>query len=364
MLTHEEKGVRMLQIMLCGAHDADELSPAFNKVAQEFGADPWFYQQGKIHHINSRTSRWTENSRATVKKVDICVFVIIRSYGAITWTHELQEALELGKPFVVLALESAWRRYTTLLHGLSDHTAISSTDDQQMVEVLRMISSDYQITVTPFTHDTFAEKLRIELSGLFEEGTHLVQERNRRAALLEALGGTGQLTREQTIQLIALATDEYEADKLKRKTALRRLADGEVRDEDLLIDVCRSPEQGVQRLGFDLLPQLIPLPVSEDLVRELAHIAGRCEDVGIPRRLVSSVAGIHPTMLDLVLEATGVNEEGVRRRAFEGLEEHWDEVLQDWGDDRLKHFLQICEAKVQGQARWIDRLRALREDLG
>lgn len=353
----------MLEIMLCGAHDIEEVAPVFTAVAQEFGANPWFYQQGKIHHINSRTSRWTENARATVKKVDICVFVILRRYGDITWTHELQEALELGKPFVVLALESTWTRYNTLLSALSDHTAIRSPDDQQMVEVLRMISSDYQITVTPFTHETFGKQLRMELSNLFEEGIRLITTRNERASLLSALSDTGQLTRNQTSQLISLATDEYEANKLERKTAIRRLAAEGVRDADLLEEICHSHEQGVQRLAFDLLPELIPLPSDEDLLRELAQIAGRSEDIGVPRRLVSAVAQLQPGMLDVVFNAIGLSDEGVRRRAFEGVEEHWGEVYRAWGADRMAKFLQACEAKLPGQARWIDRLRALRDEL-
>jgi hypothetical protein len=88
----------MLQIMLCGAHDVGEISTSFMDVAHDFGAEPWFYQQGTIHHINSRTSRWAENSRATVNKVDICVFVMLDRYGDNTWNHELHEALQLGKP--------------------------------------------------------------------------------------------------------------------------------------------------------------------------------------------------------------------------------------------------------------------------
>lgn len=349
--------------MLCGAHDVEDLGQVFTEVAQDFGADPWFYRYGKIHHINSRTSRWTENSRATVKKADVCVFVILRRYGDITWTHELEEALELGKPFLVLALESTWARYNTFLHALSDHRAISSPDDQQMVEVLRMISSDYQITVTPFNYDTFGKQLRMELSSLFEEGIRMISNHTQRASLLNALGNSGQLTRNQTSQLIALATDEYEVNKLERKTAIRRLAAEGVRDGDLLEDVCRSHEQGVQRLGFDLLPELIPLPPSEDLLSELGHIAGKSDDVGVPRRLVTAVAQIQPAMLDVVLNATGATDEGVRRRAFEGVEQHWSEVVQNWGADRMTNFLHTCEAKLPGQTRWLDRLRALRDEL-
>lgn len=354
----------MLQIMLCGAHDTGELTDAFTQVAQDFGADPWFYQLGRVHHINSRTSRWSENSRATVRKADICVFVILDRYGDITWTHELQEALDLGKPFAVLALESAWVRYTHLLHNIADSDAIISKDDRQMVELLRMISSDYQLTVTPFTYTTFKEKVRSELSGLMLAGLRLLETRNRRSTLMEALIGDTTLSREQINQLVLLAVDEYEANKLERKTALRRLASEGFRDNEFVVDVSRSAEQGVQRLAFDLLPHLLVLPPNEDVLRELAQVAGRSDDVGIARRYIGSIIEIDATMLDVVLEATGSVEEGVRRRAFEGVEENWDHVLSTWGSQRMLEFLRMCEAKTSRRVSWIERLRTMKDDLG
>lgn len=354
----------MLQIMLCGAHDVDEISTAFTDVVEGLGADPWLYQRGKIHHINSRTSRWAENSRATVNKVDICVFVMADRYGDITWSHELQEALQLGKPFVVLALESAWVRYNNLHQSLSDPSALRSEDDRQMVELLRMISSDYQITVTPFTFTAFKEILRGELAGLFQAGVELLQMRNQRAMLLDALTGSEPMSRSQVDQLLALATDEYEANKLARKSALRRLAADGVRDNELLLEVCRSTEQGVQRLGFDLLPDLLVLPPNEDVVRELAQIASGTDDVGVPRRLVSALGKIEPGMTDVLFDGIGSAEEGLRRRAYEVVEGDWDSVLSAWGRERMHRFLDACEVKTPTRARWVDRLRGRRDDLG
>jgi hypothetical protein len=353
----------MLQVMLCGAHDVGELSAPFTDVIQDFGAEPWFYQQGKIKHINSRTSSWTENSRATVSKVDICVFVMLDRYGDITWNHELQEALQLAKPFIVMALDSAWIRYNNLLHSIADPDALRSDDDRQMVELIRMMSSDYQLTVTPFTYTTFKEKLRSELAGVLQAGVDLLQLRNQRALLLEALASRQRLTRTQIDQLIDLATDEYEPNKMARKSALRRLAEEGLRDDELLVEVCRSNEQGVQRLGFDLLPKLLTVPPSEDVVRDLAEIASHCEDVGIPRRLVTALGTIESAMTDVVFDAIGSVEEGLRRRAYEVVEANWDVVLSAWGEERMRLFLDACEAKPPVRARWIDRLRGRRDDL-
>lgn len=353
----------MLQIMLCGAHDVGEIASPFTEVAHDFGAEAWFYQQGTIQHVNSRTSTWVENSRATVDKADICVFVILDRYGDITWNHELYLALQLGKPFVILALHTAWVRYNTLRYTITDTAAIRSEDDRKLVELLQMISSDYQLTITPFTYTSFKDSLRRELSGLFQAGIGFVQTHNQRAILLDALTTGAPLTREQVHQLIALATDEYESDKLARKSALRRLATDHVRDEELLRDVCRSQEQGIQRLGFDLVADLMTLPPTQETVHELAQIASHTDDVGIPRRLITAFGEIDATFSDLLLDEIGNVEEGVRRRAFEAVERDWDRVLTVWGPERMRLFLNSCEARAAARVRWIDRLRTRRDAL-
>jgi hypothetical protein len=294
----------------------------------------------------------------------VCIFVILEQYGDITWNSELEEALKLGKPFLVLALESAWLRYSTLIHRLSDPSAIGSEDDRRMVDLLRRISSDYQLTVTPFSYTTFKEKVRAELSQLFSYGIELIQQRNQRASLIEIMVGNAPLGLQQQQDAVALATDEYEANKIERKTALRRLAAEGVRDADLVLRVCASREEGVQRLAFDLLPELFPLPVDEELLREVVQIAAGSDDVGVLRRLVSGLARIHPLSLDVVLGATGTTEEGVRRRAYEAVEERWDKTLAAWGVDRMKEFLRLCDGTAPQRVKWTDRLRERLEGLG
>lgn len=362
--TNRQRGSDVvLQMMLCGAHDAGELSDAFVEVAQGFGATPWFYQSGTILHVNAQTARWTENSRATIGKADVCVFVMLDKFGDITWNHELQEALELGKPFVILALESAWLRYTHLTQHITDPSAIESPDDQKMVHLLRMISSDYELTVSTFTYSSFKEKLRAQLGQLTALALQLLQVRNHRASLIESLKGGGRLVRNQIDRLKAMAVDEYEPNKIARKMAIRRLAGEGLRDDDFVIDLARSAEQGVQRLVYDLLPELLPRPLNEDLVRELAHIASKMDDVGVPRRLITSVTNIDPTYMDIVLEASESPEQGIRRRAYEGVEEHWDAVLRAWGAERMVTFLYRCEAEAQPKAGWLERLRQVRAGL-
>ena len=190
-----------------------------------------------------------------------------------------------------------------------------------------------------------------------------MEQRNQRAILLDALGAGQRLTRRQVQQLIELASDEYEANKLARKSALRRLASGEERDNDLLLEVCRSGEQGVQRLAFDLLPRLLEVPPSEDTLGELARIASATDDVGLARRLVVAVGKIEPKIVDVVLDALASGDAGVRRCAFEAVEESWDSVLSDWGGERMNRFLDTCEAQEPNRLRWTDRLRKRRDEL-
>lgn len=101
---------------------------------------------------------------------------------------------------------------------------------------------------------------------------------------------------------------------------MRRLDSDGVRDNELLIEICRSREQGIQRLGFDLLPDLIMMPPDEGVVRDLAQIASSTDDVGVPRRLVVALGKTDCTLIDIAMNATGNLEEGVRRRAFEAVE--------------------------------------------
>jgi hypothetical protein len=54
----------------------------------------------------------------------------------------------------------------------------------------------------------------------------------------------------------------------------------------------------------------------------------------------------------------------VRRRVYEVVEGDCDSVLSAWGDERMHLFLDACEAKTPARARWVDRLRGRRNDLG
>lgn len=346
----------MLQVMLCGAHDVREISPIFRSVVRGFGGEPWFYQDGKIRHVNSLTSRWSENSRTTVSQADVCVFVILEEYGEITWNDELDEALSGGKPFVVLALESAWSRYNTLYRNSADDGVAYKSRDSKMLDLLRRFMLEYQFTIVPFGLATFGEKLQDELSNLFQTGLKMIQDRNRRAQLIEALEGRREVSRNEIEKLKELAKDDYEPNKLARKTAIRRLARLGVEDSSLLLDICRSQEQGVQRLGFELIPELSGARIDVELIEELGQIADQSRDLGIERRFVAALASVCPEAIDIALCSLGRHEEGVRKICFQAIEENWETILPQWGKDRMTDFLKACLDSSLVGVEWRERL--------
>src|SRR5436309_1205281 len=127
----------MLQIMLCGAADTEDVRDQFVDVVAGLGAQPLHYLSGDVWYTNSPTASWNVNSTQTVLEADVCVFVVIRRYGEITWSTELEAALEAGKPFIVLCLDKTYQRYLTLLHHVTDLSAISDPAERHLVEVLR-----------------------------------------------------------------------------------------------------------------------------------------------------------------------------------------------------------------------------------
>ncbi len=110
----------MLEIMLCGAEDTDQVRAEFVQVVEACGGIPLHYLSGDVRYINSLASSWTENSKATVEDADLCVFVIVERFGSITWETELRAALNAGVPFLVLCLASTYATYVTLTRTIDD----------------------------------------------------------------------------------------------------------------------------------------------------------------------------------------------------------------------------------------------------
>lgn len=352
-----------MQIMLCGAHDTALVKDAFNDVVRQFGGEPWFYGDGTIQYYNSGTSSWSKNSKASVQRADLCVFVMLAEFGGITWSDELETALGNGTPFVIMARADTWQRYQTLTYSISDTAAVISEADRAMLSIVRKLTSDYNLTVVPFPVPYFSERLREQLARSMEYGLSLVKQRIQREQVIGSLLDGQPPTRARISALIDLVTDEMEENKLARKRALRRLADWGERDNEWAVDACRSLEQGVQRLAFELLPQIIELPADPDVLNEVISIAEQSDDVGLANRLALSIGALLPDHLDLLLESRVGNQEGLRRRVFEVIESREAQLLTTWGPTRLGEALLKCEGTGPTTSDWRKRCSQLRNRL-
>ncbi|MDR1131307.1 MAG: hypothetical protein LBL15_02690, partial [Oscillospiraceae bacterium] len=79
----------MLKIMLCGASDTKAILEDFLEVAEDLQMVAFNYLTGKLRSYNGSNSSWEDNSRLTVKNMDMCVFVLLEKVGHITWDYEL-----------------------------------------------------------------------------------------------------------------------------------------------------------------------------------------------------------------------------------------------------------------------------------
>jgi hypothetical protein len=312
----------MLRIMLCGASDTEEIEAGFRQVAQDFDADPLYYRSGDIQHINSRTSSWEKNSRASVNDADLCVFAIVRQAGKLTWSAELGEALNTGKPFLVLCLESTYRTYKILQRSVLDLDGLTNPDDVALVSLLRGLETDRQLTVISYTVSNFASVLRRHLGELFRGTLGLLAERNQRSIYVSLLSGSSLLSPMDLVNIAEIAGDEMEV-KTLRKRAIFALAANGGASEDLIFELLSSAEQGVQRLACDQLENLYATrPASSEFLTQCVEVANRADDIGIPRRLVPALLRIDLHGAIHALADLKFSEEGLQRRIFLGIEEN------------------------------------------
>jgi hypothetical protein len=317
----------MLEVMICGADDTKIVEGHFDDVVREFGGEPWHYRKGRVVHVNSANASWNFNSRATVRKADLCVFVVLEQYGEITWTVELDEALAAGKPFLLFCLRDTYQKYLTLNRSVASADAIWNTDDRRLVSMLRELEADKHLTIVPFEHGYFKDELRRQMAGLFSQTLELFETRNQRQRVISALSDLGRLGPADRQLLSSLATDEAE-DKNRRKRALNTLAaDGGLGDDDLHA-VLESAEEGVQRLSITLLPQLATgNPADADLMDFCVQLANSSDDVGVARRLIPALFQMNLTSAMAALDSLDLSDAGTRRRLAATLEDNEEAIV-------------------------------------
>lgn len=340
--------------MLCGAADTTIVADEFAAAVRAAGGDPWHFLGGQILYLNTAIADFRRNSTQTVRSSDAIVFVIVRNFGEISWETELREALDDGKPMIILCLESTYRAYLT---GSPDGI------DRRLLDMLTGLEVDRSLTVVQYSQETFRALLGRELARLFQAGLGALQARNRRQTLAALLGDPALLAPHDLSLAREVALDEFE-DKRLRKQAVRALAATVGADPETITELVRSDEQGVSRLTLSLLAQLHRAdPPDRDLFEELVEICNDSDDVGLARRLVNHLFDAAPRSALLVFRALAVTEIGLRRRIAAGIEQNLDAIL---GDDALiaaaVELLQRCVTR-SAEAAWLDRAKALLQEL-
>lgn len=347
----------MLSVMLCGASDTHDVREQFAEVVVGFGAEPLHYLSGGVLYQNSADSSWQRNSRMTVHAADLCIFVIIEKFGDITFGTELRAALAGGKPFIILCLERTYSKYLTLREYLSDPEHILGDDNRKLVTAIREMEFDWQLTVTTFTYATFNQILRRETAKLFQLVLQEQQEKSRRAALGRLLLDPGRrLSFDDLAIATRIATDEME-DKILRKQAIMAITENGGADEDTVLALIASGEQGVQRLAAQRLDSIYQVrPPNPDFMAQCVHAANESDDVGIIRRMIPSLLKIDlATAVDALL-ALDFTEIGTRRRAAEHLERHETEIVAAGLSSSAASLLARCLEET-AETGWKDRCR-------
>jgi hypothetical protein len=350
----------MLRVMLCGAGDTEDVVEAFSRVVAAFGGEPWHYQSGQVYHVNSLSASWDTNSRVTVKRADLCIFVIVRKHGEITWSAELREALNSGKPFIVMCLADTYRTYLTLRRSIADLSAISNDDDRALLSLLRELESEREFTIVPFTLQLFGDVLRKQMSNLFSSTLDLLANRNQRSVYIKLLADPAALNTSDLIHISEVAVDELE-NKNVRKRAILALAARRAADEETLMALLNSAEQGVQRLTIQHLRDMYTKrPADPEFLGFCVDLANSSDDLGVNRRLIPAILEVD---LDAALTALlhiRLVDGTARRKLAEAIEIHESQIIQEGLQGKAILLLDRC-MQDPGVSDWRERCRLLHE---
>ncbi len=309
----------MINIMLCGAEDTDIIKDPFVNVVTGFGGNALSYLLGNIEYENTSQASFTKNSIDTVKKANLCVFVIIDTVGKITWNTELISAVREGKPFIVLCESKLYTKYKNVrsINGLEPNL-------QELVDLIRYLEENNQFTIISFELLNFEHVLRDQLALMFTKSIELLELRNKRTICMK-MSNTNKINLE-IIESIAL--DETE-DKNSRKRAISILKDFGV-DNDTYIALLSSLEQGVTRLCIELLDELIKnRPFPEEIMQYCVKFANENDDIGIIRRLIPKLLRIDLKNGIMALKELDTTEIGTRRRIVSELLEYEESIKSE-----------------------------------
>lgn len=284
-----------MKIMLCGAHDTSALLPIFKEVAIDFNFELLNYIDGTIYYHNYGYNRWEANSRLTVQRADILLFIINESYGKITWEIEYEEAIKEGKNFIVLCRQETCTctLYRNIKEAFSDIPKDIDSDKKNLIELLQKLENN-QFTIITFELNTLKERIKEQLLNLFRYGIQLTEAQNRHNAFLPILKSykyKSLLQEHKGVMYENIAKsilfDCFEPKEL-RKRALEYFAINKSLSEDEIVELCSDLEQGVARKTLVMLREL--LAEQHDTERIFSSVIDKSseDDVGIIRRAIGT----------------------------------------------------------------------------
>lgn len=165
-----------MRVMLCGAADTRDLLEEFSEVVREFGAIPRNYLDGSSSSLNIRGASYMRNSTDSIDSTDLCVFVIYRDYGEITWHTEIPHILNQGRPFLMLAHQDIFDAYHGAKQILSDLNRVEDIHKRKLFLAMRDAEL-HHLTLLPFRAPKFAATLRSGLSTIFSRGLDAIATR-------------------------------------------------------------------------------------------------------------------------------------------------------------------------------------------
>lgn len=343
-----------MKIMLCGASDTGEIKTAFEEVVHSFGATPMSFLSATHHHENALTSSSDANSIMSVDEADICVFIINTAVGHITWEVEFKHAIRDGKPFIVLCKDKTLEQYRIIKDKFD---GLVPDNFKELYNVLYEIEENRALTLVPFSTTEFKDELTRELCSEMEKALRKYTEYQRRKNSVYLLCSNVDLSSSDIKDLIDIVKDEYENKKI-RKDIIDRLCNLRVLDGETVLDLIKSPEQGVSRLTIDNLASLLPLPAyTQDFLDDCVIAVSYTEDSGAERRLVSNI-------LDLDLEKGLIAisrhlplvEIGTKRRLAAELINHKNEIEKKGLKALVLPIAEECH-KTASNKGWRDELQ-------
>ena len=349
--------------MLCGASDTKQVAVDFGRVVRDFGGDPWHYQAGHIRYLNGLASSWLENSTQSIHHADVCVFVILEQFGAITWGTEFGQAVADGRPFLILCLSSTYAGYLGSSRQAQEGDLIPDDTRLQLWRILAQLEGERQLTIVSFEYAMFGEVLRRELARLFTHSLDVLSDRLRRQSLSRLLNDPDGLSQSDLATAEETALDEFE-DKHWRKLAVLALARRGAASDEAVRSLLASREQGVQRLTLSHLPELHTLrPPDQDFLAECVAIANDSDDVGLARRLIIALFGMDATTALTALASLDLSEVGSRRRLADAISAAEHELARDPATRELAVEMLARCTRGDETPSWKERAKACRARL-